>query len=58
VPATTNDFTFDLVATGDWKRDAFSLLAGVYGTALGAGEESVPFSSQGKIEPELLAIRR
>ena len=55
VPATTNEFIVDLDGTGDSLKDAFSLLAKVFGTAFGVGVARIPFSRDGRIEPGLFS---
>ncbi|WP_217913527.1 AlbA family DNA-binding domain-containing protein [Miltoncostaea marina] len=58
VSATIDQHTVRVQGTGDPGRDAFSLLARVYGDVFGRGEREVPFAQAGRIDPELFAPSR
>lgn len=50
--ATTNSVARHFVGTGDWDRDAFEFISNVLGAGFGVGHDSIPFTRDGRVNPE------
>ena len=53
--AATASLSTEMDGTNDAKRDAFEILAEVYGQGFGLGRDTVPFAAGGRIDLDLMA---